>query len=300
MGLTAPAETTFEYERTQRFTLTGYLQNAGGFPAKDVVMKLTVPDGLTVLSGSALQDKQNLLAPGDTQEKSWVIAPTGKAGGNLKLTLSATSSNIEANQVERTINVIVPKPCFVFKPAQQRVQIDPDEPTPIICELNMSPAQEFYGFSVTLQFDPSVMALLDISRGRAFVDVEKDRRFSWSVDKKNVANGLITLTGRRIDTQDVAAPALTQAEVNLATLIFSTVKAGKTKLTFTNATLISTTGETRTVDKTDGEIEVVPTSAPATSAPATSAPVPGTPAPGAPAHGAPAHGTPAPGAPAPK
>ena len=132
-----------------------------------------------------------------------------------------------------------------------------DEPQPVIMELNLSPAQKFTGFRVALKYDPNVLMPLDVSRGRAFVDV--GNRYYWHVDKSQSSKGLLLLTGRRIDAQNAPVSPITQAEINLATLQFRTVGAGKTSLTFTNAVLLNDKGEERPVDFTAGDIEVVST-----------------------------------------
>lgn len=255
LGLTAPAETTFAYERTQTVTFTGYLQNAGGFAARDVTMTLEVPKGLTLVAGDKTTESIKLLKPDDTLQRSWIFRANGEAGGTQTLKLSVASSNIEANQITRDIDVIVPVQHMHFQPAVQRIQVQPDEPQPVILELNLSPAEKFTGFSATLQFDPNIVMPLDLSRGRAFVDV--GNCYYWHVDKSQINKGLLTLTGRRIDSQDTPVSPLTQAEINLATMQFRTVNPGKMSLTFTKAVLLNDKGEEQPVDFTAGDIEVV-------------------------------------------
>lgn len=259
LGLTAPAETKFEHERTQSFTLTGYLQNVGGFAARDVTMTLHVPKGLTVTGGDTVKDTEKLLKPNDTMQKSWNITPTGEVSGKVTLTLTVTSGNIEGNEITREIQVEVPTPRTTFKPSTHRVQVYQNEAVPVVMELNMSPADQFSGARVTVAFDPQVIRPLDISRGRAFLDSGK--RYYWRVDKSQVTKGLLTFTGRRIDTENVAAAPLTQAEVNLATLQFRTIKPGKCALTLVNAVLIDAKGEERPMECIQGEVEVIGDSA---------------------------------------
>jgi len=259
LGLTAPAETTFEHERTQTFTLTGYLQNAGGYDARDVTTTLTVPEGLTLVSGNKVKESQRLLKPNETVQRSWIFIANGKMGGKLALTLAVTSSNIEANQITRQIQVAVPNPHLRFAPTAQRVMTQPDEPTPVIMEVNLAPAVSLYGASVTIKFDPNVVLPFDVSRGRAFI--EEGRQLYWHVDKSQIEKGLLTLTGRRIDAHGVSAELITQAEANLGTLKFRTVNPGKTSLSVVNAVLFDEKGVERPVESSAGDIEVVNVSA---------------------------------------
>ncbi len=270
LGLSTPAETTFEDERTQPFTVTGYLQNTGKFEGHDVVMTLTVPEGLQLCGGSPQSTTQSVLKPGEEMQGSWVLIANGKSGGKKQLTLSVASANIEANHADKGLNVIVPTSSFYFTPDKQRVLFDTDKPKPIIAEVNMNSATHFSGFSLTIKFDPTVIRLLDVSRGRDIVEVTdgKERPLQWKVDKTNVDNGVIIFSGKRINDQGQHMNDLTQWEVNLATLSFYTVKAGSTALTITGAEFISNTGDTKRVDVKElknGEVDIVVSDAPAAS-----------------------------------
>jgi len=267
LGLTAPGEATFEDERTQPITVTGYLQNTGKYEGRDIVLTLTTPDGLELCSGSPLKINKDKLRPGEMLQGSWVLMPNGKSGGKKKLSLSVNSTNFETSHVSREINVIVPKSSFIFAPDKQRVLFGADEPKPVIVEVNMNSATDFSGFSLMIQFDPAIIHLLDVSRGRDIVDVAngKDRPLQWKVDKTKIAKGILTFSGQRIDDQGKHVADLTQWEVNLATLSFYTVKSGISTLKFTKAELISKSGDKRPVDISkdmkNGEVEVVRTDA---------------------------------------
>ena len=84
LGLTAPAETTFAYERTDNITLTGYLQNSGGFAAHDVTMTLEVPKGLTLVDGDSVKEALKQLKPNETLQRSWTFMRTGRRAGHRR------------------------------------------------------------------------------------------------------------------------------------------------------------------------------------------------------------------------
>jgi hypothetical protein len=142
-------------------------------------------------------------------------------------------------------------------------------PQPVVMECNLAPAVQFTGIDVTIQFDPKVVLPFDISRGRAFLD--NDDPLVWSVDRANIGQGLLTLSGRRkhTDAQGTSVAPLTQAEINIATLVFRTVAPGISPVTFTKAVMVDANGQEVPLKFDDGKIEVVGDIAPvAASVPA--------------------------------
>ncbi len=257
LGITAPAETTFEHERTQRYTITGYLQNAGGFEGNDVVLTLTLPEGLSLIGGSKLKNTYAHLKPGDTAQESWIVRPNGKPGGKQKLSLAVTSANIEANQTTREIQINVPAQTVTCMPAVAQVPAVTNAlPTVIPIQINLTPAEELFGIRYTLKYDPQVIrplgAPFGISRGRAFV--EGGRLLSWEYD--DTVEGIITIIGRRTDGKTAALP-ITQAEANLATVKFIAVGAGKSALHLEGAVAINEKGAELPLQMTSGEVTVV-------------------------------------------
>jgi len=251
LGLTAPAETTFEYERTEPFTITAYMQNTGGYEGKNVVMTLALPAGLTLLDGS-LKHTYTLLKTDDTVQESWRVQINGKQDGKQQITLSATSDNIEDNKSARDILLDVPPSTVKFVPRVQSVPVVTNGlPTIIPTQVNLLPAEGFYGIRFTVKYDPNIVIPLGdpfgLLRGRAFV--ENSKLLTWTFDDS--ADGVITITGKRTD-----ATPLTQAEINLATVKFRTVNAGKCTLKIVNAVAIDQQGAERPLSVADGEITV--------------------------------------------
>jgi len=252
LGLTAPAETTFEYERTESFTITGYLQNAGGFEGKNVVMTLALPAGLTLVEGN-LKHNYPLLKTDDTAQESWRVQINGKQNGIQQIVLSVTSDNIESNKSARDILLDVPPSTVKFVPRVQTVPVETNGlPTIVPMQVNLLPAEGFYGIRFTVKYDPNVVIPLGnpfgVLRGRAFV--ENSKLLSWTFDDS--AAGAITVTGKRTDS----AP-LTQAEINLATIKFRTVNAGHCTLKLEKAVAIDNEGAERPLAVADGEITVI-------------------------------------------
>jgi len=255
LGLTAPAETTFLQERTENVTITGYLQNSGGFPGRDVTMTLALPDGVELVSGQ-LNQTMPQLAPDATMQQSWVVRPTGKINGPLPFTLMATSANIEKNQIARDLQVNVPKSTMRSNPIVQILPLTVNgEPAPAVIGISLSPAENLYGVRFTLVYDPAIVRTLplSVSRGRAFLDND-GRLFSWSVDRSKVDEGRITITGLR-----KGGTPLTKAEENLAFVKFYAMASGKTSLKIENPIFITEKGEEIPATSENGVIEVLPT-----------------------------------------
>jgi len=255
LGLTAPAEATYEHERTDTFTITGYLQNAGGFEARDVSLTFTLPAGLTLVNGSKLKETYDSLKPGETAQESWTVRPNGKFGGKAKLALAVASANIEANQIARDVQLNVPTPTLQCTPRSVSVTAgSTDLPTLVLVQVNLKPAENLQGVRFTLQYDPKVVRPLGkpfgVTRGSAFA--EDDRLLNWHYDDS--VDGRLVIVGRR----NQALP-MTQAEVNLATIKFQVVGAGKTALKLLDAVALPATtdkGEEHPVQVADGEIIV--------------------------------------------
>ncbi len=251
LGLTAPSDSVFLHERTQPFTVAGYLENAGGFDARDVTLALTLPEGLELVAGSAAEVKVAQVARGETVQGSWTVRPNGKAGGKLAIELAGSSGNIEANQISREIQVDVPSPRLKTLAEWPAVPLDTNGlPTVVLVPVILTPATDFASARITLNYNPEVIRAFDVSRGRAFVD-QAVLLPGWQFDVSQ--RGKVTITATRGD----AAP-LTQAEVNLAVIQFRAVAPGTSTLTFAEAALTNKKGEPIRVERTEAAVTVNP------------------------------------------
>lgn len=248
LGLTAPSDSTFLYERTQPFTVAGYLENAGGFDARDVTLTLTVPEGLEIVAG-----RQKLsypeVAKGQTVQGSWTLRPNGKAGGKLPLVLEVSSANIEPNLISRTIDVDVPSPRLRTLPESLTVPLETNGlPTVVLVPVTLAPATGFASANIVLSYDPAVIRAFDVSRGTAFVD-QGALLPGWHFDLSQ--EGKVVITAARGD----AAP-LTQSAANLAVVQFRTVAAGTSALKLDGTTLTNAKGEKIPAQTADAAVSV--------------------------------------------
>ncbi|HOS42605.1 MAG TPA: hypothetical protein PK794_02850 [Armatimonadota bacterium] len=81
LGIDNPAETTFEHERTQPFTVTAFVKNSGDFDGRDVTVTLALPRGLDLVGGNKLSETYAAMKQDATVQQSWTLKPNGKFNG---------------------------------------------------------------------------------------------------------------------------------------------------------------------------------------------------------------------------
>lgn len=121
LGITAPAEVQSGKDKQGIITIIGYLENSGGFEARDVKAVLKLPEGLAFADDRAERDIGNMDI-GEVRQMVWSVQASGLSGGKQILTLEVFSSNIESNKVNRGINILSP-PRLVLKTMAPEAQI---------------------------------------------------------------------------------------------------------------------------------------------------------------------------------
>ncbi|OPZ85046.1 MAG: hypothetical protein BWY76_01585 [bacterium ADurb.Bin429] len=253
LGIDNPAETTFEHERTQAFTVTAFVKNSGDFDGRNVAITLALPRGLDLLGGNKLSEIYEGMKQGATIQQSWTLKPNGKFNGTGNFKLAVTSANIEGNSLENSLQIHVPTMKLRVQPGAQQVPVKTNRmPTIIPIQLNLSPVENFAGARVVVMFDPAVIRPLNVTRGPGFME---DGRLlaGWDVDDTDIDNGKLVITGLRTN-----AGHLTQAEINLAVIAFRSVAPGKSPVTLREAVLLDGAGKETPLEVLNGEITVVP------------------------------------------
>jgi hypothetical protein len=249
LGLTAQKDATFEYERTQPITITGYLKNDSSFDGNNVTLSLKLPEGLKFQTGSKLTQTIPTFKTGDELQASWVVVPTGSVSGNVSVELDAASDNIESNKTTWDVTVNVPKPQLVFTPATVSRPLQTNKRSTVFpVTINLKPSVGFTGARFTLCYDPTIITPLIVSRGSALVD-DGQLLDGWEYDTSQ--SGKIVITAQRGD----AAP-LTQAETSLATISFQVLATGKCPLTLENAVLLNNKNESSPLAASSGTVEI--------------------------------------------
>jgi len=106
-GLTAPSNVT----NCSNFTVVAYVTNVGGSTANDVAATISLPAGLMLSTGETSQKDMGSITNGSSNQSSWSVEPYGGTCGNMTLTVTVTSSNVDSNTVNVTVNV--PDACCV-------------------------------------------------------------------------------------------------------------------------------------------------------------------------------------------
>lgn len=231
------------------FDIRGKATNVGGQTARNLVVALTLPDGLRLVEGAAMQVKEKV-EPGEAADLSWRATATGLPAGDL--TISATASAAGAEQVEARRAVSIPwlTPELRVYPAEQSVPVTTDgQPTMVPIAIRLAPAREFTGGRVTIAYDPAVVEPLYVSRGEAFVDA--GRLLSpWSAGLTK-EDRVVGVGGARAD-----APALNLPEATMFTVVFVTKAPGETAVMLAETSLLGAGGKPMTHRVVAGHLRV--------------------------------------------
>jgi hypothetical protein len=130
VGVTAPAEVKLAYGETQPFSVVAYVENSGGFEARDGTVKIELPAGLALVSGANPSPAISAMVPKSTASAAWMVKPTGEQTGALKFAVTASSSNVEPNRVEREILVHAPPALQVSVEAPKALEVVNNRYTP--------------------------------------------------------------------------------------------------------------------------------------------------------------------------
>jgi|GEM_PF-2068744 len=253
LGITSPGEVKYLLERTEPFSVTGYLVNTGNFVANNVVLKLHLPKGLKIVGDTPETLSANRVQKDGEMQGYWRVIPTGEAGGKLPIKLSVTSDNIEYNETIWEIDVDVPTPELHVAPSNITnipVQTN-DRETIVPINIVLSPSFDLQSCSFKLHYNPEVIRPLPITRGPSMVyNGRLLPEWKASIDKMN---GVITINLNRGD--DV--PGLTQAEAILAAISFYVVNSGDSELKLVNASYTNGSGNTTILPTKDGIVSTI-------------------------------------------
>lgn len=108
VGVTSPAEVTTGKDRPATFPIVAYVENSGPTVALNVRIALELPDGLTLVSGNERSSILGDLAPGQTAQVAWEVAPEVRDQAELTYSVAVEAENAERNRVYRTVRVLAP------------------------------------------------------------------------------------------------------------------------------------------------------------------------------------------------
>jgi hypothetical protein len=234
LALTAPGKLTVTPSNRYSpnpFEIKCAATNAGGQVARNLVVTLSLPDGLKLGEGEAATQVKERLDPGKASEFTWRVTATGLPTGDLVAIAKATAAGAKPAEARRTVSVPWLTPEIRVYPASQSVPATTDgQPTLVPIAIKLAPAREFTGARVTVTYDANILAPLYVSRGEAFVDA--GRLLSpWSAGVTQ-ADRVTQIGGERSD-----APALNLPEVTLFTIVFMVKSPGESDVSLEETSL---------------------------------------------------------------
>jgi hypothetical protein len=205
LGISAPAEVQFLGEKTRSYTVVTYMEHRGEAKAKNVVVNLDLPAGLSLVSGES-ELHLDELTPGVTKQIAWEVKPDGLYTGNSSFQIRVAGEGLEPNQVTRRINIIGPITlgATIVLP-RLRVVANQWEPNPFNVRLDLKNLDRLIASEVkaTLSCDSG----LEIAEGErdekilADMDPEKEMAVFWKLiplRESGAGKFRVTVTGLNI------------------------------------------------------------------------------------------------------
>ncbi len=222
------------------FELRATVRNEGAQAAGNLVVEISLPDGLRPAGAEPLTQVRGRLGAGESASFAWRARATGMPTGELTTTVSATAAGARRAEARHVVRVPWLTPELRVYPPQQTVPPESDgRPTMVPISVRLAPAREFTGGRVSLRYDPAVLTPLYVSRGEAFVEAGR-LLAPWTEGR--IEEGVVRdVGGERAD-----APPLNAPEVTLFTVVFMVRAEGATGLELEETTVLGAGG--RTVD----------------------------------------------------
>ena len=238
------------------FEVKAMVRNQGAQVGRNLVVALSLPEGLKLEDETSATRVSERLAPNEAQSFSWQVRASGLPTGTLKVAARASAGGAKATDAAYLLDVPELTPELRLHPARQTIPATTDgNPTLLPISVKLAPARNFAGCRVSLKYDPAVLEPLYVSRGEAFVD--SGRLLSpWSAGR--VTDGQISeVGGQRLD-----APALNSPEVTLFTAVFIVKAPGETKLSLEPISLTGADGKAIRHRIIEGYIKAITMEAP--------------------------------------
>jgi hypothetical protein len=239
LALSAPARlrvTTQNRYWPNPFELRATAANVGAQAGRSLVAVVLLPDGLKLVEGAPATQVKEGVEPGQTESFTWAVHATGMPTGELPISVRVTAAGAKPVEAGCTVRVPWLTPELRVYPADQTVPLVTDnQPTLVPIAVKVAPARELLGARLSIRYDPTVLELLYVSRGDAFVD--SGRLLSpWSAGRAEP--GYIADVGGRREE----APLLSAPEVTLFTVVFMAKAPGASDLFLESASLLGPDG----------------------------------------------------------
>ena len=190
LGVTSPAEVTLD-ENNQSFPVVAYLENTSEINARNVSIKIELPDNF-----NADQASRNLgdMAPEDISQITWNVSANNRNNIPEEMTyrVIVEADNTDSNEVERRVEFLGPPELNANITLMEDVEsvdgrLEPN-PFKIQAEINNSGETSLYGVEAELILPPGlVTASSEKSKKNLGVLREKEKiNINWAIEALRV------------------------------------------------------------------------------------------------------------------
>jgi hypothetical protein len=186
-----------------------------------VTATIELPPGLTLVGGANPSPAIASMAPKTTTSAAWMVKPNGQQSGALRFAVTASSSNVEANRVEREIMVHTPPALGLRFEAPDALEVvnnryapNPFPITAVVTNTGTLPAQ---GVTAVLALPPG----LELAEGEkpvlaAAIPGGKSSPFAWHVNATGLNIG--SLAYQVTADSPAAKPVKAQGKISVPML----------------------------------------------------------------------------------
>jgi hypothetical protein len=202
LGVTSPAEVTFDTPE-KSFPIIAYVENTSEITAKDVKIKLDLPDYLT-----AQGKERNLgdLESGGIAQVVWNIQLSGRLPQKTKYMVKVEAKNTDSNQVVREIKFVGPPELTTNLRMIDQLRVEKGRllPNPFKIEANISNTggSTLYDVSTELLPLPPGLTMASKERARKYpgdIQAGETVRVLWQIEALEVEEGSLPLLAIAVD-----------------------------------------------------------------------------------------------------
>ncbi len=234
------------------FSVQAEIANRGAQAGRNLVAAIGLPEGLALDGDAAPTRVWERLEPGRKAVFEWPVRALGLPTGQLAITVHATAAGAKPAKARHVVDVPQLTPELrVHPPAQTVPALTDGQPTLVPVSIRLVPARDFTGAHVSVNYNPSVLEPLYVSRGEGFAHA--GRLLSpWSAGRWR-GGWIENIGGERAD-----APPLSVAEATLFTIVFMVKEPGESAIGLEPTAVFAAGGAEASYRVVDGHVVVSP------------------------------------------
>jgi len=131
LGVTSPAVVSHAPDAPTRFPIVAYLENTGEGEARDVVISIQLPKGVTLVSAQEPTSSLGNLDVGRSVQVAWQVEVAKEVTGEISYEVRVEAANSEPNRVRRQVKIAKPAELQVKVSAPPRLLIEDGSLQPV-------------------------------------------------------------------------------------------------------------------------------------------------------------------------